>query len=297
MKMHKLHHVSAIVGHPQETYDFYTQVLRLHLIKKTVNFDDPTTYHLYFGDQYAEKDFTMTFFNWEHIEKKGRVGSGQVRTIAFSIGNNSIEDWKNHLVSEGIDTDWTHRFDKKTLEFNDPHGLRIALVENETHSSPEIHGFYGVEILSGNVEASIEHLTDIFDLQASGENASHRYFETDSSYRHTIALSKETHRRGIDGIGTVHHLAWEAENTEGLKDWQQKIVKSGLQPTEITDRSYFESIYYREPGYTIYEIATAGPGFLIDEAKDELGMTLKLPPQYENSREEIEKNLSSIIID
>ncbi len=295
MKMDKIHHVSAIVGHPQETYDFYTKILELHLIKKTVNFDDPTTYHLYFGDQYAENGYSMTFFNWENSKKKGRVGSGQVRTIAFAIGKNSLESWEHHLLNNNIATQLTQRFNKPTLEFNDPHGLQIALVEDETLSDAQIHGFYGVEILSGDEKASIEHLKNTFHLRSVGESETHQYFETDSEIHHTIALSKETHRRGIDGIGTVHHVAWEAENVDELENWQQTLAKSGLRPTEIKDRSYFKSIYYREPGFTIFEIATAGPGFLIDEDKEKLGDSLKLPSQFENSRNEIESRLSPII--
>ena len=293
MEMERLHHVTAIVGHPQETYDFYTQVLGLHLIKKTVNFDDISSYHLYFADEYSEEGYTMTFFNWE-TDQRGRVGSGQVGHTAFKVGKGSLDGWKTHLEENNVDVKETERFNKATLKFTDRHGLALALVEDETQELASISGFYGVEILSGRVKATSCHLVDQLGLTEIGENATHLFYQLSGDDKHVIAVYKSKQNRGIDGVGTVHHVAWQAADRGNLIDWQTNLFKTGSQPTVVKDRNYFESIYYREPGYTIFEIATAGPGFQVDEDRDALGQELKLPPQYEENREAIEANLTPI---
>lgn len=293
MEMERLHHVTAIVGHPQETYDFYTQVLGLHLIKKTVNFDDISTYHLYFADKYSEEGYTMTFFNWE-TDRCGRVGSGQVGHTAFKVGKGSLQNWKQQLENNDVEVKETERFNKPTLEFTDRHGLSLALVEDDNQKDAVISGFYGVEILSGRVEATRRHLVDQLGLTEIGESATHFYYEISGADKQVIAVYKSKVDRGFDGVGTVHHVAWQATDRDDLVDWQTTLFETGSQPTEVKDRNYFESIYYREPGFTIFEIATAGPGFQVDEDREALGKELKLPPQYEANREAIEANLTPI---
>lgn len=293
MKTERIHHVSAIVGPAQETFDFYTKVLGLDLIKKTVNFDDMSTYHLYFGDRNADPGFAMTLFNWD-LDKRGRVGSGQVGVIAFSVGKDTLSTWQEHLANHDVASTITNRFNRSTLEFEDRHGLALALVEDDTQTAFDISGFYGIEILSARVMLTNDHLTKQLGLRATGESPTHYYFETVGAEQNVVAVNKKEIRRGIDGVGTVHHVAWQATNEEELKAWQKELLLTGSTPTEVKDRKYFSSIYYREPGFTIYEIATAEPGFLVDEAREALGSSLKLPQKFERYREKIEAHLTPI---
>lgn len=233
----------------------------------------------------------MTFFNWD-TSKRGRVGSGQVSRIAFRVGKDSLESWQQHLADNNIDSQWTELFNQKTLEFVDYHGLPLALVEDPEQSQPEISGFYGVEIWSGRPEATATHLEESYGFKSVDASENHLYLENSNQAPQRIAVNKTKMNRGIDGVGTVHHLAWEVPEKENLKDYQIQLVKAGLKPTEIKDRNYFSSIYYREPGFTIYEIATTGPGFGIDEEIP--GGALMLPDHFEPKRQEIEANLPPI---
>lgn len=282
----KIHHISAIVGDPQTTADFYRHVLGLRLIKKTVNFDDPHTYHLYFSTPSDDDGMVMTFFNWPN-RYVGRIGSGQIGTIAFRIPKGSLAHWKATLAARRLDVTETTLFARPTLEFSDRHGLALALVESEEErATPAITGFHGAVLLSEDPLKT--HIT----LQTLGITAMH---ETDDMTRYTLA-SIERHEliiphtplaRGRFGVGTVHHIAFYAEDETTQLAWQQNLMNRGFAVTEQKDRDYFKAIYFVEPGGVVFEIATAGPGFTVDEPAETLGSQLKLPNQYEHQRDEI----------
>ncbi len=290
----RIHHISAIVGKSKENLAFYRDVLGLKLIKKTVNFDDPSVYHLYFTDQNEESDAVMTFFPWENAFE-GRKGSGQVGRIAFSIPNGSIDYWKNQLADANVDVKETTLFGATTLEFNDPHTLELALVETDHVSdNTQILNFYGAVLNSANPEATARLLTEHLGLKSLESDEDYLRFETIGTERHHIIVPLETMERGRWGLGTVHHIAWSIPNDEQHKAWQDYLMDNGYGVTEIKDRNYFKAIYMKEDGHVIFEYATDGPGFAIDESPEELGKKLMLPPQYEPNRQQIEANLPSL---
>lgn len=291
-----IHHLSAIVGDPQETYDFYSQVLGLRLVKQTVNFDDPHTYHLYFARQDGQPEGAMTFFNWPQADaKEGVVGSGQVGRIAFRIPLDSLSYWQDRLTQHGVDYQLTQLFGQDTLEFTDTHGLALALVEGkEAKDQPIIDGFHGTVLLSKYPQDSGQDLEDFLGLSFLYEEEGHLHYETAGEKRHRILIPTDPLPIRRLGIGTVHHVAWAVEDDETLRQMEDALNKREGRHSGYKDRKYFHSLYYREVGKIVFEIATQGPGFTVDEALDELGKALQLPAQYEGMREDIEKNLPPI---
>lgn len=292
-----IHHISAIVGHPQETIDFYQKILGLKLVKQTVNFDDKDTYHLYFASQKGEPEEAMTFFNWTHPDAEGVVGSGQLGRIAFRIPKGSLSWWKEHLDSHDIRVDITKLFGKETLEFEDYHHLDLALVEGEVErNNRDIEGFYGTVILSKEAQRSAEDLDGFLGLEKVEEDEDYWHFTTIGEKKHRILVKKEALPMRRLGIGTVHHVAWAAADKNELEGWQEALQEKGYGYTPIKNRKYFHSIYYREPGKVVFEIATEGPGFAVDESLDQLGKELQLPEQFEADRAAIEAHLPEIHI-
>ncbi|MBI5975735.1 ring-cleaving dioxygenase [Staphylococcus canis] len=293
-KIKNIHHISAIVGHPQENLEFYRDVLGLKLIKQTVNFDDPGVYHLYFSNDDVEPGTVMTFFPWTN-SRQGRVGSGQVGRIAFRIPKGSADAWLKHLESKNIKTEVTDLFLNKTIEFEDIHGLDIALVESDIEKdSDAILGFHGSVLLSANPEETRKTLVNELGLTEVKDDPEHYHFETIGDLKHHIIIPKETLGHGLWGVGTVHHIAWSTPTEEEQKEWQDYMMDNGYGVTEVKDRNYFKAIYLKEKGHIIFEIATEGPGFMVDEPYEELGKNLKLPPQYEEHREKLTANLPEL---
>ena len=295
-----IHHISAIVGNPEENIQFYRDILNLKLIKKTVNFDDPSTYHLYFANGNVDNGTILTFFNWPN-NYKGRIGSGQVQRIAFRVPKGSLEDWEKHLQSHGIETARTQLFNKATVEFSDTHALPLALVEaDEAHtydSGENIIGFHGVSMLSIEPYQTVRTLNEDMGLELIDENKSHIHLETKGEWRHHVIVQKEVADVRVRwGVGVVHHIAWSVPNDEEHKAWQMKMKDKGYHVTEVKDRNYFNAIYMKERGGIIFEFATEGPGFTIDERFEDLGTHLMLPPQYEEQREALLKLLPPIRI-
>lgn len=290
----RIHHISAIVGNSQENLTFYRDVLGLKLIKKTVNFDDPNVYHLYFTDQNEDSDAVMTFFPWENAHE-GRKGSGQVGRIAFSIPKGTIDYWKDRLASANVEVEESNLFGAKTLEFNDPHTLELALVESWEESTNEnILNFYGAVLNSANSEATAHLLTEHLGLTPLESDEYYLRFETVGEEHHHIIVPLEIMKRGRWGLGTVHHIAWSVPTDEEHRAWQDYLMDQGYGVTEIKDRNYFKAIYMKEDGYVIFEFATDVPGFEIDEAPSELGTNLMLPRQYEPHRDQIEAHLPTL---
>ncbi|MCA0988290.1 ring-cleaving dioxygenase [Guptibacillus algicola] len=296
-----IHHITAIVGNPQENVDFYSGVLGLRLVKKTVNFDDPGTYHLYFGNEEGAPGTIMTFFPWSNAHQ-GRIGSGQVGVTSFVIPEGSIGFWRERLEKFDVAVNERTRFGEGVLEFDDPHGLHLELVEREegerntwqfggVDSSNAIKGFAGATLLSGQPEATIKVLEDVLGFTRVSEEGDFIRFKSSGPIGNTVDVKKTSLPSGSLGSGTVHHIAWRANDFEDHESWRALIEEKGYKPTPVIDRQYFNAIYFREEGGILFEIATDPPGFAKDEDSEEMGMNLLLPPWLEDKRTQIENIL------
>ncbi|MCC5894183.1 MAG: ring-cleaving dioxygenase [Alkalibacterium sp.] len=298
-----IHHITSIVGHPQENVDFYAGVLGLRLVKKTVNFDDPQTYHLYFGNKEAQPGTIITFFPWAS-GKKGTIGSGQVGVTTYAIPPESLSFWENRLNDQSVTFEKTIRFGEEVLQFEDVHGLKLELVERESGplntwsntipSDVAIKGFGGAVLYSNNPKATIETLTDTMGLTYLKEEQNVVRLQADGELGNLIDIPLNVTEPGHMGVGTVHHIAWRALDEEDHADWQSHVRTDGYHVTEIKDRQYFKALYFREYGQILFEIASDTPGFTVDETADEMGTALKLPEQYEQHREKLEGLLPPI---
>lgn len=294
-KVRRIHHLTAIAGPAQENYDFYSKVLGLRLVKQTVNFDDTATYHFYFSNQNVDLGTILTFFPWS-TRNRGVKGSGQVGRMALSIPKNSLEYWTNRLEDHGVQVESSSMFGKEGIIFEDSHTLRLAMVElDEERDNNEIVGFYGAELLSSAPEASAKQLVDELGLELLDiEDDDYYHLETVGDEAHHIVIPKVSMKRGRDGVGTVHHIAWSMQDKNELEEYQALFQEKGHNVTEVKDRNYFKSIYKREVGHVLYEYATDDPGFAVDEDFEQLGQKLMLPEQYEGMREEIEAQLPEL---
>ena len=301
-----IHHITAIGGPPQETLDFYTQGLGLRLVKTTVNFDDPGTYHLYFGDATGQPGTILTFFPWTHAVT-GQTGAGMVRATAFSIPEASVSYWTDRLPSTGAQqvAEPVERFGAPVIRFRDPHGLPLELVA--TPDASEFDGWAGGPVPAEHAVRAFHHVTlavdaiaptadvlmEVLGYEHVAEEDGRRRLQTNGKRARTIDLVTSGMAAQL-GKGTVHHIAFRAESEEQQAAWQAALRDRGVHVTGVKDRQYFKSIYFREPGGVLFEIATDTPGFLRDESEDALGTALKLPPWMEDQREAIEKKLSPI---
>ena len=303
-----LHHITAIANLAQRNYDFYTKVLGIRMVKKTVNFDDPGTYHFYYGDEKGSAGTILTFFPWEGIGK-GRNGAGMVTEIAYAVPEGSLDFWKNRFKENNVPTgESIERFGETYLSFTDPDGLNLALVipktvddrkgwaTNQVSQEVAAKGFAGATLTLTRLEPTAKVLTDLLDYtQVQQEGNLYRFTADNANTANVIdILLDEKATRGINTAGTNHHIAFRVKNDEHQMVLRDKIQSAGLQITPQIDRDYFHSLYFREPGGVLFEIATDNPGFTVDEPLNELGTHLKLPTQYEPSRTEIEKVLPSL---
>jgi glyoxalase family protein len=307
-KITGIHHITAIAGNAKKNYDFYTRVLGLRLVKKTVNFDDPHTYHFYYGDKVGTPGTILTFFPWEGITA-GRRGARQVTEIGYSVPEGSLDFWlKRFEANNVIYNKPAEKFGEQYLSFLDPDGLKIELTvpknadrrepwtTNEVGADNATRGFHHITITSNKIEATAKILTDIFGYKLLEQNVNRYRFVTDAVDNAAIVDLVEIPAEiaGHVAGGSVHHVAFRVENEEVLMQYREKIVNLGLNITEKIDRNYFYSLYFREPGGVLFELATENPGFATDETVDQLGSGLKLPAQYETIREEIEESLPKL---
>ena len=303
-----LHHVTSISSDPQKTLDFCSKILGLRLIKLTVNYDDPSTYHLYFGDEIENPGTVLTFFPWPS-QPSGRKGTGQATNTAFSIPQGSITFWQDRLKSHSVSQEATQkRFGETVLSFEDQDGQGLELVgnkENEgrtgwTHGpvprEHAIRGFHSVTLSEEVLERTESVLVDTLGFRLVGQEENRFRYEAGKGAADTIVdiVSRPNAQRGFVSVGTVHHVAFRAADDEHQKALRQEIVKADLNVTPVIDRNYFHSIYFREHGGVLFEVATDQPGFAIDESPEQLGTRLALPPWLEQSRAEIEKNLPPV---
>ena len=303
-KIKGIHHVTSIVGSAQENVDFYVELLGLRLVKKTVNFDDPGIYHLYFGDKEGSPGTIITTFPYENA-KPGKIGDGQVGITTYALPEGSLEFWKKRLEKFNISYEKRQRFNEEFLEFHDVHGLRLELVErvggeksnwtrDDITEDVAIKGFGGAVFYSSSPEDTAETLENLLGLERIGEEGEYIRFKAYGDSANIIDIKTTSSGRGVNSVGTVHHIAWTTEDESSQIEWQNRAREYGFNVTDIRDRNYFKSIYFREKGGILFEIATEEPGFTLDEDVDSLGEDLKLPSQYERLREELAEKLSPI---
>jgi glyoxalase family protein len=303
-----LHHITAIAGNALRNFDFYTRTLGLRLVKRTVNFDDPGTYHFYYGDETGRPGTILTFFPWEHADK-GRGGVGQTQQTAFRIPEQALGYWTHRLLEKGVAHQAVEkRFGESVLPFSDPDGTSLALVgvpdvnnepawsNGEIPVEHTIRGFHGVTLLLDDATKTGAVLSDVFGLQEAGREGPVIRYHAPLSLPGSIIDIYEAKGflPGHQGRGSVHHIAFRAADDAEQAAMARKLARHRLHHTEQRDRSYFRSIYFREPGGVLFEIATDMPGFAIDESVASLGRSLKLPAFLEPHRNEIEKVLPSL---
>jgi len=299
-----IHHITAIAGDAQENIDFYSGILGLRFVKKTINFDDPNTYHFYFGNEGGEPGTIITFFPWPGAYR-GVIGNGQVGVTTYAIPEGAMDFWEDRLHRFGIDTKKTTRFGELYLQFEDVHGLKLELVERTEGKQNEwefngvtkdvaIKGFGGAVLYSGAPGNTQETLTDVMGLEKVAEEGEYIRFRSTGDIGNIIDLKITSSGRGMMGVGTVHHIAWRAKDDADHLDWQTYVRNKGYHVTPVQDRNYFNAIYFREYGNILFEIATDPPGFAHDESFETMGEKLMLPSQYEPYRAQLERSLPKV---
>ena len=298
MKLNGIHHITAITSDAQRNVDFYVGVMGLRLVKKSVNQDDPTVYHLFYGDEHAKPGLDLTFFEYPGVAP-GRAGEGMVHRVVWRVGStDALDFWSRRLADNGIES----AREGDSLVFTDPEGLDhellVADVTDEplTAEHPEIpaqhalQGFHAVRAYSSDPERSRELLEQGLGFEQSGEAWEARGDERGGLYFYDEAPAE----RGIQGGGSVHHVAWNSADEDHVA-WQQQVTEHGAHPTPVIDRHYFKSIYFREPSGVLFELATPSPGFTIDEPLETLGEKLSIPPRLEELRSQIEATVKPLV--
>ena len=299
MKLEGIHHITCITADAPRNVEFYAGTLGLRLVKKSVNQDDPTVYHLFYADEEGHAGSDITFFEYPGA-RRGRAGSGMVHTITFRVGSDEALDfWADRLREDGI----SPQLNGSRLRFEDPEGLGLELAVVETSDEPlvaehpeiprdhALQGFDSVRAFSADPPASRHLLEDALGFEPrDGDRWEIRGDSRGGTYAYDAPRSDE---RGIGGAGTVHHVAW-ASLLDELPAWRERALEGGAQPTPLIDRFYFQSIYFREPSGVLFEIATIGPGFTSDEPLETLGERLSLPPAYEHLRDRLEQVLTPL---
>lgn len=307
MRLRGIHHITAIASDPQRNVDFYAQILGLRFAKRTVNFDDPSTYHLYFGDRTGRPGTGITFFAWPGA-RRGSRGTGQVIAASFAVPPGSLEYWtsrfeEHHVFCEQLPS----RYEAPAMRLTDPDGLLLELIESaqlddvdlkyerEVSNKFAIHGFHAPTFEVQAAKPTEELLKNLgFELTAEEKSRQRFSLSPKSTSAQVDLVERPDGQFGVNSAGTVHHIAFRCADEKEQLRWRKQLDKLGLHVTPVIDRFYFHSIYFREPGGILFEIATEGPGFTVDEPVEHLGESLKLPPQYEEHRAEIEGVLPPI---
>jgi glyoxalase family protein len=289
-----IHHVTSVAGSAQGNVDFYTDRLKLRLVKRTVNFDDPGTWHLYYGDRTGSPGTLITFFPWQGIPA-GRPGVGEAGVTAYEVPRPALRHWTDAL---GIHAEPVERFGEPVVALRDTDGSRIELVAVEAPDGDDegIRGFHGVTLTVARPERTARLLTDLLGFDEVGEEEGRLRLEAAGSgaARVVDVVATPGSAPARLGSGSVHHVAFRARDGEEQAAFREELLRSGVDVTPVRDRQYFRSIYFREPGGVLFEIATDPPGMLIDETVETLGTELRLPPWYESDRARIEAALPPI---
>ncbi len=303
-----IHHVTALASNPQKNVAFYTGLLGLRLIKKTINFDDVSVYHLYYGNEKGDPGTILTFFPYTNIAK-GRQGNGQLTTISFSIDEHALDFWLKRFDEFKINYQKPYsRFDELVISFEDEDGQKLELVAGKEDTRMgfsngkipleyAIKGFFGVTLSEQNYEKTANLLVGQLDHQLVAETSNRRRYSAGQHANQFVDIvCKPDLLRGLPGYGTVHHIAFATDTDATQLEVRKKLSDLGLNITPVIDREYFHSIYFREPGGVLFEVATMQPGFLVDESLENLGKSLKLPPWQEVKRDIIERQLPPITL-
>lgn len=301
-----IHHITAVAGNPTDNHRFYTQILGLRLVKKTVNFDDPSVYHLYYGDESGKPGSILTFFPWEHLQD-GKPDRGQVVAVSFSVPTGSKTFWLDHLRNHNLDIEEPFsRFGKEVIGLQDPDGLHLELVIDPKANSFEgwsdgpipqqhaIRGIHGATLGEENYSGAGKLLENDLGFELTNQLDGRYLYETDANFGSVVEIIDGFDLNGRPGKGTVHHIAFRVENEAEQQSLRKQLLNKGYYLTEMKDRDYFKSVYFHEPGGVLFEIATDPPGFTRDEELYELGSSLQLPDWLENERSAIEQELPTL---
>ena len=297
MRLEGIHHITAITADAPRNVDFYGRILGLRLVKKTVNQDDPTVYHLFYADEKGSPGADITFFEYPGA-RKGRAGAGMVHRVVWRVADEAALDfWEERLSGEGVENER----EPARLRFHDPEGLGLELSVVETDDEPLIsdhpeipsevalQGFDGVRAYTRDPAVSRGFLIDALSFEPAGDDD----YEVRGERRGSLYAYDHTDEPGLPGAGTIHHVAWSSTMDEH-EAWRDRVMAGGGMPTPVIDRFYFRSIYFREPSGVLFEIATIGPGFTSDEPLETLGQRLSLPPNFEQYREQVERTLTPL---
>jgi glyoxalase family protein len=304
-----IHHLTSITGDVQKCVDFYVSVLGLRFVKQSVNFDVPDTYHIYFGDRFGTPGTAMTFFGWHHLPWR-RAGNGQVTVIAFAVPERSLDFWSGRLRELGVASSRSERFGAGVIALRDPDQIQIELVgqssddrwsvwpDSPVGADDQIRGFHSVLLSLAEEEPTARFLSETMGFRALGREDGRVRFGTGPGGPNAlldIVTDPKLHT-GEEATGTVHHVAWRALDDAHEVAWREALVAAGRTVTPVIERKYFRSIYSREPGGVLFEIATDKPGFTVDEPEESLGSGLQLPPQHEHLRDSLKVNLAPIAV-
>lgn len=301
LKTAGIHHITSFVGDPQANVNFYAGILGLRLVKKTVNFDAPDVYHLYFGNETGSPGTAITFFPAPGM-RSGRIGGGQVGITTYAVPAGALSFWEARLGRFNVKFNKSQRFGETYLQFKDVDGLQLEIVERDggdnsrwsfggVPTDKAIKGFGGAVLYSVAPERTQWTLENVLGLEKVGQEGDLVRYRSAGENGNLIDINAAPIGWGAGGAGTVHHIAWRARDDEDQRHWRSHVLNHGFQPTGVADRQYFNAIYFREHGGILFEIATDTPGFVTDETFETLGQQLKLPPWLESQRPWIEQNL------
>ena len=303
-----IHHITVLAGDPKQNAEFYVNTLGLRMVKKSVNQDDPGTYHLFYGNASATPGSSLTFFPWPRAVK-GEPGTGEAVAVSFTVPENSLEFWKDRLNENDAETgEVFKRFGLTVLPFEDPDGLSLELVFEDTDKQADsswqgtvnaghaIRGFWGTTLRLSQEKQTADILKDILGFSKAETEGNLTLYKTGAPIGKSVIIETTGPESGKNGRGIIHHVAFRAKDEEELDSLRKKVESLGLSPTQIIDRHWFKSVYYRTPGGVLFEMATEGPGYAVDEDPEHLGEKLILPPWLESKRELIEKRLPEINI-
>jgi len=304
-----IHHVTCITGDVQRNVDFYVSVLGLRFVKKSINQDLPDTYHLYFADYVGSPGTAMTFFGWPTWPAR-RAGSGQVTTVAFAVPERSLDYWARRLEEKGVEAERSERFGVEVITLDDPDGIQLQVAGQASDErwvpwkrgpvpvEHAIRGFHSVTLTVAEAAGTAELLTRTMGFRQVDHSGARTRFETGPGGPDAIVdvLESPEGPAGEESIGTVHHVAWRAPDDAAQLAWREVLAEAGRNVTPVIDRYYFKSIYYREPGGVLFEVATDTPGFTVDEKPEDLGSGLSLPPWFQVRHERLEETLTPIVV-
>lgn len=303
-----LHHISVLAGNPAENYNFYVNKLGMRLVKKSVNQDDPSTYHLFYGNEAATPGSSITFFPWPRAHK-GIPGTGESVNVAFKVPEGTEDYWKKRFHDQNIEhSDMLEVFGNKAIRFNDPDGLELDLIfsgkpkekvssfESAVPTEFSIQGFWSTRLKVNNASSTADILKEVFGFKEEEADGNLTRLSTEAKIGSNVIIEEDSGPQGKGGRGIVHHVAFRAQDEEELSKLREKVIEKGLHPSQIIDRHWFKSVYFKEPNGVLFEIATDGPGYDVDEDFEELGEKLILTPWLEPRRKLIESTLPKLEI-